>query len=435
MSLAYYEAKFGELNPNRRKGATSPHKIAMLLAVMALIEKGELQENRIYFDATLTEAFTRQFDKLKTSTDRNNPHWPYLHLRSSGIWHHHPKPGQRENCAKMALSGPGAIHKHIAFVTLDDELFELLQSSFVRELLKAALEKNFTIDASSRKSILREGDGWDWLEREAVVQDYFAMLNKELRSEPYTKAAHRRLLQSKLDNRSEGAIEFKHQNISAVLVELGLPYILGYKPAFNYQKSLKTTILAHLAGNQTEIDILNQSAEAEPNSNTNIIDWGSVLDHDIPEKVRAAAEQARPYLACKPNYAAKEANNRRLGEQGEEFALQFEQYRLTKLGRPDLAKKVEWTSREQGDGLGFDILSFDPVENKELYVEVKTTSSGKYQPFYISDRELTFSQEMAASYKLYRVYEWRMKPRLFILSGAVDDYVSLRARSYEARFS
>ena len=38
--------------------------------------------------------------------------------------------------------------------------------------------------------------------------------------------------------RSKGSVEFKHQNISAVLVDLELPYLDGYKPARNYQKRL-----------------------------------------------------------------------------------------------------------------------------------------------------------------------------------------------------
>ena len=41
-----------------------------------------------------------------------------------------------------------------------------------------------------------------------------------------------------LDGRSDGAIEYKHENISAVLIELGYPYIEGYKPRCNYQQLL-----------------------------------------------------------------------------------------------------------------------------------------------------------------------------------------------------
>ena len=40
-----------------------------------------------------------------------------------------------------------------------------------------------------------------------------------------------------LDGRSKGSIEFKHQNVSAVLVDMGLPYIDGYKPPGTTRRS------------------------------------------------------------------------------------------------------------------------------------------------------------------------------------------------------
>ena len=77
----------------------------------------------------------------------------------------------------------------------------------------------------------------DWTQTEltAIVADYFSMLCDELCGIPYNKAVHRRTLVAKLENRSEGSIEFKHCNISAVLNLLNLPSINGYKPRNNFQ--------------------------------------------------------------------------------------------------------------------------------------------------------------------------------------------------------
>ena len=71
---------------------------------------------------------------------------------------------------------------------------------------------------------------WSRQEVEATVRDYFDMLASELRGEPFNKAAHNRALRARLDDRTGGAVERKHQNISAVLIGLGFPYINGYKP-------------------------------------------------------------------------------------------------------------------------------------------------------------------------------------------------------------
>src|SRR5688572_3395404 len=72
------------------------------------------------------------------------------------------------------------------------------------------------------------------------------MLEHELRGEAYNKREHNRRLQQQLPRRSAGAIEFKHANISAILIELGFPYVDGYKPRGNYQELLKQELVARL---------------------------------------------------------------------------------------------------------------------------------------------------------------------------------------------
>ena len=56
MSLLYDESVFSELNLHRAGARTSPHKVAMLLAVTDLVEDGTLTENRIEYSASLTSA-------------------------------------------------------------------------------------------------------------------------------------------------------------------------------------------------------------------------------------------------------------------------------------------------------------------------------------------------------------------------------------------
>ncbi|MCX7865464.1 MAG: hypothetical protein N2423_10610, partial [Novosphingobium sp.] len=88
---------------------------------------------------------------------------------------------------------------------------------------------------------------WSDRENDLTVADYFMMLADELAGRPYNKAEHRRALLPLLDGRSEKSIEFKHQNISAVLKALGEPWIEGYKPAFNFQMALVDAVARFLA--------------------------------------------------------------------------------------------------------------------------------------------------------------------------------------------
>ncbi|MGH7967823.1 MAG: DUF3883 domain-containing protein, partial [Limisphaerales bacterium] len=90
-------------------------------------------------------------------------------------------------------------------------------------------------------------DAWSIEEVEAAVADYFAMLAKELRGAAYSKAEHNRQLQKLLSGRGRGSVERKHQNTSAVLIELGFPYIEGYKPLGNYQELLRKVVRERLS--------------------------------------------------------------------------------------------------------------------------------------------------------------------------------------------
>ncbi len=68
-----------------------------------------------------------------------------------------------------------------------------------------------------------EGEDWTEPENDLIIADYFAMLKDDLAGQPYNKAEHNRQLASRIA-RGRGSIEFKHQNISAVLKGLGEPW-------------------------------------------------------------------------------------------------------------------------------------------------------------------------------------------------------------------
>lgn len=100
------------------------------------------------------------------------------------------------------------------------------------------------------------------------------------------------------------------------------------------------------------------------------------------------AEAVNPlfFRAVKRDYLEREAYNISLGTAGEEFIGQFEHWRLNSLGQSRLADKVDHVSKSKGDGLGYDILSFE-TNGKERFIEVKTTRFGKDTPFFVSKGE------------------------------------------------
>ena len=76
---------------------------------------------------------------------------------------------------------------------------------------------------------MAKGD-WTDEENDLIVADYFAMLADDIAGRPYNKAEHNRR-SAAADRPQPDSIEFKHQNISAVLKGLGEDWIPGYKPA------------------------------------------------------------------------------------------------------------------------------------------------------------------------------------------------------------
>jgi hypothetical protein len=89
------------------------------------------------------------------------------------------------------------------------------------------------------------GTIWQDDEVDAIVADYFDMLAADLSGRPYVKSKHSRALMAQI-GRTHRSVEFKHQNVSAVLDELGLPWIPGYKPKRNHQNAIFDAIDRYL---------------------------------------------------------------------------------------------------------------------------------------------------------------------------------------------
>jgi hypothetical protein len=110
----------------------------------------------------------------------------------------------------------------------------------------------------------------------------------------------------------------------------------------------------------------------------------------------------------------------------------LEQHRLRSVGRDDLAQKVEWVAQTIGDGLGFDILSFDDADESEKLIEVKTTGLGKFFPFYVTINEVRCSEDMTEKFHLFRVFDFARTPRVYILIGSPRSTCRLEPTMFRA---
>lgn len=271
---------------------------------------------------------------------------------------------------------------------------------------------------------------WSTEEIEATVAAYFEMLRLELTGLPYVKAEFNERLRRLLDNRSKAAVEYKLQNISAVLVNHEQTYIRGYLPAQNYQAALESAVLEWLEGQRELETLVRMSPVLNPPSPPQIPTFHGILTPP-PDSARVSRPTGR-VLVRKVDFVRLDAENRALGQRGEELVFELEQRRLhDDFARPDLARRVRWVARDEGDGLGYDIRSFE-ASGEDRLIEVKTTGQGKYFPFAVTSNEVVVSQREAPRYHLYRLFDFGPSPGLYVLPGALDQSCTLSPTQFRA---
>lgn len=278
---------------------------------------------------------------------------------------------------------------------------------------------------------MARGNSWSMQEIAATVSDYMAMLQQELAGQRYNKAEHRRALLSKLSARTPAAVEKKHQNISAVLKSLNRMWIAGYKPLANVQEALREEVETWLL-HHPEFDRQLDAEVARPAVAPAYFDFGTFLV-EPPTPDNSLQEPVAPYQLRRPqlhrDYVAQEAANRSLGLAGEQLVVAFERQRLIAQGCQHLADRVEHVSQSKGDGLGYDIHSFE-ANGRDRLIEVKTTAFAKETPFYASKNEVAFSEDHADLFVLTRVYRFRHAPQAFELPGAIVQNCHLNPVTY-----
>lgn len=118
------------------------------------------------------------------------------------------------------------------------------------------------------------------------------------------------------------------------------------------------------------------------------------------------------------SYRMKQA----IGYEGELLVLNHEKQILKSKNREDLADKVQHVSKDIGDGLGYDIISYDELGNTK-YIEVKTTTKKVAEGFYITEGELKVLKTLNG-YHIYRVFDFDLSTKrgLIFKISSIDDF-------------
>lgn len=275
----------------------------------------------------------------------------------------------------------------------------------------------------------RVGDDWTDDEAWVAVNGYFDMLGRRLRGEHCVKARFMRDLAHRTHGRSVKSVEFKLQNISAVLLEMGLTRLDGFAPAANYQTRLGEIVEDYLDLEAEFLARLTSTLDAAPPVLDQAPVRGDIEEAPPAEPKRRQPKRFRPRKVI--DRAKVDAANRALGRAGECFVVEMERAGLVRAGRPDLSERVRWVSDLDGDGAGYDVLSF-LEDGSEVYLEVKTTNGAKETPFFISANELEYAALHKTRYRLYRVFNFSLNPRLFVIAGNPRDTLDVEPILFRA---
>jgi hypothetical protein len=268
------------------------------------------------------------------------------------------------------------------------------------------------------------GTDWQDDELDAIVADYFEMLAADIARQPYVKARHNAVLMAKI-GRTHRSVEFKHQNISAVLDELGIPWIPGYKPKRNYQNAIFDAIDRHLTKHPDSLQPVHAFPTTPPLAEL-FVPAPAIHPRDhVPERLQRLVRKFDP--------VQRDFINRSLGKSGESFVFELERWQLTEAERPDLARKVRWVAAEDGDGAGYDVLSFNH-DGREKLIEVKTTNGSARTPFFLTRNECDLAAERPHHWCIYRVHQFAKKPYIFTITPPLENAVVLSPELWRAAF-
>lgn len=266
--------------------------------------------------------------------------------------------------------------------------------------------------------------GWPDAEIRPAVAIYFTMFRAELAGQPYVKADFNRQVQA-ATGRSHGAVEYKFQNISAVLSEIGLPYVLGYKPALNLQDALRTEVRRFLALDREIPRLLEEMPAPDVPPATRLVE----VDPPVMAPPNASG---RGRITVGVDYLERQARNRDVGLKGERLIVEYERAWLSGHGRPDLAELVAHVPSTLGDGAGYDVSSF-LLDRSPHHIEVKATRGSINAPFFLSASELRHALDHTEAYSIYRVFDLGPNPRFYKLAGDMGEILELTPVAYQAR--
>jgi putative restriction endonuclease len=119
-----------------------PHKPALLLSVIHLLDQGVITRNEVTLTDELVATFKRYFEVVRRENDQPTIQNPFFHLCGDKFWQLVPIAGEREIYQEGATAGAPSVaelRRRVAYGQFDDGMWQLLDDPRSRHQLREAL--------------------------------------------------------------------------------------------------------------------------------------------------------------------------------------------------------------------------------------------------------------------------------------------------------
>jgi len=115
----------------------APHKPILLLAVMGLVERGVLRDNKIPVSGELLLEFRALWSQLVNTASQCNFALPFFHLKSSSFWELITYEGKTiPVTSSNSIRSLSALRESVAYALLDEAYFRAFADPVQREQLR-----------------------------------------------------------------------------------------------------------------------------------------------------------------------------------------------------------------------------------------------------------------------------------------------------------
>lgn len=141
-SLDYYIDLFSNLPVNKTKSKTAPHKAVLLITIMKMIEREEIDSSFIPLSDNLIRNFKRVWKAYVPLPTSYVPRlaYPFFHLSSSPFWELIKRPDCQE---QREYSTVKALQRDYEGALIDMELYQMMKDPSSREMLIGLLKETY----------------------------------------------------------------------------------------------------------------------------------------------------------------------------------------------------------------------------------------------------------------------------------------------------